>query len=226
LYFMVTPALPSAFSPSASFALSVPTSRDSTVSFAQQLAGALEGFFGSGGNGGNLSINIQATVGQGSGGRQFLVTVNPQPDPGSGNTGGVPSLLTPSAQSAPAPPRPAPANEVEAYWAQQPPEVQALRSVPDEAERTALAQRLANEGFKIDVPIMVWKWDPLTTMTIRQNSGYTWVPSGNQQPLPTCPNCDIPGLPAYDPDHPPAGSITVSTDFAKGLESTAPWKVS
>jgi hypothetical protein len=73
---------------------------------------------------------------------------------------------------------------------------------------------------------MVWHWDPLITMTIRQNSGYTWVPSGDQAALQTCPNCDVPGLTHYDPNNPPAGSIMVSTAFAKGLESTAPWNIS
>jgi hypothetical protein len=105
----------------------------------------------------------------------------------------------------------------------QPPAVQALRNIDDETARGTLAKELADQGYTIDVPIMVWKWDPLTTMTIRQNSGYTWVPSGDQANLPSCPNCDVPGLTPYDPNHPPAGSIIVSTAFAKGLESTAPW---
>ena len=107
----------------------------------------------------------------------------------------------------------------------QPPAVQALRAIPDETERGAVAKQLADQGYTIDVPIMVWHWDPLITMTIRQNSGYTWVPSGDQAALQTCPNCDVPGLTHYDPNNPPAGSIMVSTAFAKGLESTAPWNM-
>jgi hypothetical protein len=105
----------------------------------------------------------------------------------------------------------------------QPPAVQALRNITDEDARLATAQQLSKQGYSIDVPIMVWKWDPLITMRLRQNAGYTWVPSGDQAPLPTCPNCSLPGLPAYDPGKPPPGAILVSTDFAKGLESTAPW---
>jgi hypothetical protein len=105
----------------------------------------------------------------------------------------------------------------------QPPEVQALRNITNETDRGVLAKQLADKGFLIDVPIMVWHWDPLITMTIRENSGYTWVPSANQAALETAPNCDVPGLTHYDPDKPPANSITVSTAWAKGLESTAPW---
>lgn len=105
----------------------------------------------------------------------------------------------------------------------QPAAVQALRTIADETQRGVLAKQLADQGYLIDVPIMVWHWDPLITMTIRQNSGYTWVPSGDQAALQACPNCDLPGLTHYDPNNPPAGSIMVSTAFAKGLESTAPW---
>jgi len=222
---MVIPAVSSSLAAPESFSLSAPTNADSMSSFAQQLAAKLESFFGTDGN---LSMNIQAGSSQGSGGRQFLVTVSPQTSETSAaggssvsDTGAARSATGPSA-STPAPPT----NEADAYWAQQPPEVQALRDVANEGARAALAQSLANEGYKIDVPIMVWKWDPLVTMTIRQNSGYTWVPSGNQQSVPTCPNCSVPGLPSYDPANPPAGSIAVSTDFAKGLESTAPWTMS
>ncbi len=200
-------------------------------SFAQQLAGALEGYLG----GSSLQIDIQPAESQGSGVRQFLVTVNQKPDAGVQTTSSAPAAPTGATTSSAASTttaspsstnEPAPTNELDAYWATQPPEVQALRDVQDEGDRGTMAQKLASEGFKIDVPIMVWKWDPLITMTIRQNSGYTWVPSGDQAPLPTCPNCDVPGLPSYDPNNPPAGSITVSTDFAKGLEKTAPWGLS
>ena len=105
----------------------------------------------------------------------------------------------------------------------QPPAVQALRGITDEATRFQTAEDLSKQGYTIDVPIMVWQWDPLITMKIRQNAGYTWVPSGDQSPIPTAPGCSLPGLPSYDPNNPPPGSILVSTDFAKGLESTAPW---
>ena len=132
------------------------------------------------------------------------------------------TLTTPTTLVASAPVTP-PATEQDAYWAMQPAAVQALRTIDDETQRGLLAKQLADQGYLIDVPIMVWHWDPLITMTIRQNSGYTWVPSGDQAALQTCPNCDVPGLTHYDPNNPPAGSIMVSTTFAKGLESTAPW---
>jgi len=96
------------------------------------------------------------------------------------------------------------------YWASQPAPVQALRTMQNQEQRTALATQLANEGYSIDVPIMVWGWDPSTTMAARQSEGYTWVPSALQSPVE-----DAPGLPAfgtlaaYNPNNPPAGSIAV-----------------
>jgi hypothetical protein len=220
-----------------SFTLNTPTNSASTSSFAQQLAAALESYLGSSGTASNLQVNIQATGSQTSGNRQFLVTVtNPEATP-------VPSTTQPSTPQPVTPPSTAispavtaaaipsttpatpPATEEDAYWAMQPPAVQALRTIPDETERGVAAKQLADQGYTIDVPIMVWHWDPLITMTIRQNSGYTWVPSGDQAALQTCPNCDVPGLTHYDPNNPPPGSIMVSTAFAKGLESTAPWNM-
>ncbi len=103
----------------------------------------------------------------------------------------------------------------DAYWAEQPVAVQALRNMPpDQVGQAAIA--LANQGYTIDVPIMVWQWDPLTTMVERQNYGYTWVPSGLGTPVMLPPGLSFPGLASYDPNNPPAGSIKVTTDFAKG----------
>jgi hypothetical protein len=218
------------------FSLKIPDAATVTDSFTQQLATALESYLGKNLPSTSLEIDIQTTGSQTSGDRQFLVTVKSQPDP-SGTASPAPApaasttaakptapALTPSiATTSPSAPTPVPTNEQDAYWAMQPPEVQVLRNIQDEAERTDVAHQLADQGYKIDVPIMVWKWDPLVTMTIRKNSGYTWVPSANQTPPPTVPNCDLPGLPHYDPNNPPDGSILVSTDFAKGLESTSPW---
>ena len=81
----------------------------------------------------------------------------------------------------------------------------------NQEDRATLATQLASEGYSIDVPIMVWGWDPSTTMSMREADGYTWVPSALQTPVQ-----DAPGLPsmgtlaAYDPNSPPAGSIAVS----------------
>lgn len=110
----------------------------------------------------------------------------------------------------------------QAYWAEQPPAIQALQYMPDD-QRMAAAQQLANEGYTIDVPIMVWGWDPLATMIDRQNNGYTWVPSALQSDVPVTPGNTFPGLPSYDPNNPPAGSIQVTTAFAIGTNGENPW---
>ncbi len=108
----------------------------------------------------------------------------------------------------------------EAYWASQPPAVQALQNCPDD-EKAALAQQLANEGYTIDVPIMVWGWDPLATMIQRQEDGYTWVPSALQPSVDIAPGVSVPGETSYNPNDPPAGSIQVSIAFADGTDIAA-----
>jgi hypothetical protein len=98
----------------------------------------------------------------------------------------------------------------DAYWNAQPAAVQPLRTMADETQRAALAEQLASEGYKIDVPIMVWGWDAAKTTELRQSYGYTWVPSlGEQASIPVAPGLTFPGLPSYDPNHPPPGSILV-----------------
>jgi len=96
------------------------------------------------------------------------------------------------------------------YWAQQPAAVQPLRTMQDQEQREGLATQLASEGYSIDVPIMVWGWDPSLVTSLRQSEGYTWVPSALQNPLEVAPG--LPGigtLAAYNPNDPPAGSIAV-----------------
>lgn len=131
----------------------------------------------------------------------------------SGNTSGNAAPATPSM------------SEIDAYWAAQPPEVQQLRDVTDLASRNAMAQDLADKGFTIDKAIMVWGWDPLKTMLTRQMYGYTWAPSLNQGNVST-PGITLIGQTPYDPNHAPAGSIAVNTDFAKGTKITDPWSAS
>lgn len=98
----------------------------------------------------------------------------------------------------------------DSYWASQPAPVQALRYMQDQNQREALATQLANEGYSIDVPIMVWGWDPSVTMTMRQAEGYTWVPSGLQSPVEMAPGLPAMGsMTAYNPNQAPTGSITV-----------------
>jgi hypothetical protein len=95
------------------------------------------------------------------------------------------------------------------YWASQPAAVQALRTMNPQ-DREGYAEQLASEGYTIDVPIMVWGWDPSMVTSMRQADGYTWVPSGNQSPVEMAPGLgSIGNLTAYNANNPPAGSITV-----------------
>jgi hypothetical protein len=96
------------------------------------------------------------------------------------------------------------------YWASQPAAVQPLRTMQNQAERSALASQLASEGYSIDVPIMVWGWDPSTTMSMRESEGYSWVPSALQNPVEDAPGLAAAGtVAAYDPSNTPSGSIAV-----------------
>jgi hypothetical protein len=108
----------------------------------------------------------------------------------------------------------------DAYWAAQPAAVQALRYAPED-QKGAMAEQLAQQGYQIDVPIMVWGWDPLATMIQRQEEGYTWVPSALQQNVASAPGVSMPGSAPYNPDSAPAGSIQVSTAFADGTNIAA-----
>ena len=98
----------------------------------------------------------------------------------------------------------------DAYWAKQPAAVQQLRYIKDESQRAALGMQLASEGYTIDYPIMIEGWDPQIATQIRQAAGYTWVPSALQAPVPVAPGINFPGLPSYNPNDPPPGSILVS----------------
>jgi hypothetical protein len=101
----------------------------------------------------------------------------------------------------------------QAYWASQPPEVQALPGLANPEQRATRAAALATNGFTIDVPIMVWGWDAYLAMTMRVQFGYTWVPSALQPPVTIAPGIAQPGVVKYDPLHPPPGSIQVSTNI-------------
>jgi hypothetical protein len=96
----------------------------------------------------------------------------------------------------------------QAYWASQPPAVQELQNIQNPAERAEVATQLAQEGYTIDVPIMVWGWDPQITTQIRQADGYTWVPSARQPPVEVAPGLTFDGT-SYNPANPPPGSISV-----------------
>ena len=100
----------------------------------------------------------------------------------------------------------------QAYWTSQPPEIRALPGIADPDQRAARGAELAGKGFTIDAPIMIWSWDAYLVMTLRSNYGYTWVPSALQPAVNMAPGVSIPGAAPYDPAHPPAGSILVSTN--------------
>jgi len=100
------------------------------------------------------------------------------------------------------------------YWASQPPELQALPSISDYEQRVSRGANLAANGFLVDVPIMIYGWDPYLVMLMRQNAGYTWVPSALQPNVSIAPGLTQPGTVAYDPTRPPVGSIKVSTNPA------------
>jgi len=100
-----------------------------------------------------------------------------------------------------------------AYWLSEPPEVRDLQSLDPDA-RSARASELAIKGFTVDVPIMVWGWDPYLVMKLRQDFGYTWVPSALQPSITIAPGLSAPGAIPYDAAHPPSGAIHVSTNAA------------
>lgn len=130
----------------------------------------------------------------------------------------VPATKTPvTAITDPLPVSTATETEADAYWAEQPAAVQVLRGMPDDDAKEKLALSLANQGYSIDTQIMVWNWDPQMTMQVRENQGYSWVPSFGQSNIPIGPGLSMPGDPnSYSPNSPPAGSIQVSTAFAVG----------
>jgi len=97
----------------------------------------------------------------------------------------------------------------DAYWAKQPSAVRQLRKIDDYSQRASLGALLASEGYSIDTPIMVWGWDPGKTTELRQQFGYTWVPSAMQSPVTAAPGISGAGITRYDPAHPPTGSISV-----------------
>lgn len=97
-----------------------------------------------------------------------------------------------------------------AYWAAQPPAVASCQSACTQSQ----AQALVVQGYKVDVPIDVWGWDPYLVMSLRQQYGYTWVPAAGQPPVTIAPGLTMPGVAPYDPNNPPAGSIKVSLNLA------------
>jgi hypothetical protein len=96
-----------------------------------------------------------------------------------------------------------------AYWGAQPAAVQQLRGIDNLAERQQLGEQLANEGYSIDVPIMVWGWDAGKVTAARESYGYTWVPSALQAQVSAAPGVTGAGITPYNSTDPPSGSIQV-----------------
>jgi hypothetical protein len=241
---MVSPASDlHALNPSNGVTLFNTRASGSVDSFAEQLETALEGFLGQSGSGSQFAVNIQDGQGRDSAGtRQFTVTVtdlagsapaSTDPPVAAATTpvvslaGSTPAaavstpvaaVSTPAASTSGAAatvPNKSSMTPTDAYWAEQPTAVQALRYMPDDQKYLA-AQQLADQGYTIDVPIMVWGWDPLATMIERQSAGYTWVPSALQPSMESEPGVSMEGITPYNPNTPPPGSIQVSTAFADG----------
>jgi len=223
------------------------TAATGSANFAQQLLTAIEGLLQNSGSGSQFEIDIAPSQGQNSDSGQLTVTVKSLTSPGGATaqaasqappqstTKTLMSALEPqiptSAKASTSPSQASASSTAtdalshmtpdDAYWASQPAAVQSLRNMPGD-QRFYAAQALAQQGYAIDVPIMVDGLDPLATMMQRQADGYTWVPSALQPNIPVGPGISWPG-PVYDPNNPPAGSILVTTQFAAGTNMQDPW---
>jgi len=196
--------LPAQTASSGSASLNQQTSPISSQSFESQLSEAISEVFAKFGiDPGSIQLTVQdSTSGNNATCQNTAAASNPL-------STSAPSSV-PQTVAAPASALAASSQSVDdAYWSKQPAAVQQLRNIQDQGQRTQLGTQLATEGYSIDVPIMIWGWDPGITTQLRQSDGYTWVPSALQQPVAEAPGIDVPGLTPYDPAHPPAGSIAV-----------------
>ncbi len=103
-----------------------------------------------------------------------------------------------------------------AYWAFQPLDVQPLRTIQDYSQRVTLCQTLSAKGRFIDVPVMMWGWDPFSTMKQRESDGYTTYPDATYtmyRPV----DLDPTHYPATPIPVPPAG-ILVGAQYAPGSQ--------
>jgi hypothetical protein len=69
---------------------------------------------------------------------------------------------------------------------------------------------LAEQGFLIDVPIMVWGWDPGKIMASRITYGYTSVPALSYPPVTIAPGVNQNGKTGSGN----TGQILVSLNYA------------
>lgn len=102
----------------------------------------------------------------------------------------------------------------EMYWEAQPLPVQGLQQMDaGAAARSQQAYLLAGQGYFIDVPIMVWGWDPYMTMYQRQIDGYTTYPDAlNAQTRPVTLAAS-----AYPPVAPPAAPVGILVGAQIGM---------
>jgi hypothetical protein len=123
----------------------------------------------------------------------------------------------------PAPPKPTMPypNSREAFWATQPPEVRALRNIPETLDRYAAAIKLASAGFLINRQIHVSDFDPAPKMREWIQDGYgAWAPGILIADLYVNPSFS--GNPArfgqkhWDSLNPPPGSFPIDLKFAEG----------
>ncbi len=210
--------------PPVSTGSSASTGESLAQEFATAFSTALENL---GINPSGLKISGGATAAPGQFSVTFTLPGNVSPSTPVPNTFTAPVAATPPAPEAAAPaaiaaPLSSPVTTTaasthwyapnaadDAYWSAQPPAVQQLRELSSESQRQALASTLASQGYKIDVPIMVWGWDAAKVTALRQGYGYTWVPAMGQAPIQVAPGLTEPGLTAYNPNNPPPGSIAV-----------------
>lgn len=82
--------------------------------------------------------------------------------------------------------------------------------------RRDLGFQLAAAGFSIDEAVDVWSIERDTIMRRRREMGYTWdYAMGTAPSIRSAPGIRYPGIPMYDPDHPPLGAILIPD--AKGM---------
>ena len=97
-----------------------------------------------------------------------------------------------------------------AYWAHQPPQVQKLQNLSTVTTARRLgAIVLAEQGYVIDVPIMVYGWDPFKIMEARLQYGYSYVPAALQPNVIVAPGVSQAGVTGSGD----VGEIKVSLDF-------------
>lgn len=100
-----------------------------------------------------------------------------------------------------------------AYIAAQPAAVQAALKLPLGGPREAKMTELAQDGYLIDAPIMIWGWGSWWTTNERLADHYTWIPSALQPPIALAPGLIQGGVPRYEPGIVPFGGIIVTLDL-------------